>query len=64
MAKERGFGGAMERGGNDAVVVANAATDDMPTTTSSTPVLARGLASYVLPSSSSGLVWPSMLRPG
>ena len=57
----------MERGG-DAVAVAHAADDDdMPATTlpsPSTPVLDRALASYVLPSSSSGLVWPSMLRPG
>ena len=54
----------MERVGNDAVVAA----DDMPLTTlpssSSTPVLPRSLASYVVPSSSSGIVWPSMLRPG
>ena len=48
----------MERG-TDAVV-ANAAMDEMPMP----PVLARALASYVLPSSSNGLVWPSMLRPG
>lgn len=52
----------MERGGNDAAVVAM--ENDMPTPPSSAPVLARALASYVLPSSSSGLVWPSMLRPG
>lgn len=54
----------MERGGVDAGA---AAAGDVPTTnlpTSTTPVLARALASYVLPSSSSGLVWPSMSRPG
>lgn len=52
----------MERGGNEAAV---APLVEMPTTlTSSTPVLARALASYVIPSSSTGIMWPSMLRPG
>ena len=57
----------MERGGIDAAD-SDAAMAEMPTTTtttpSSTPVLSRALASYVVPSFSSGLVWPSMLRPG